>query len=659
MKSIGISSLPPAARIVILVAACLVPFANKAFFIDDPLFLWTAEHIRVAPAGFYDLKGNWHGLEMPMTDAMCNPPLMGFFLAFASLLVGWGEVPLHLVMLAPAIAIALGTFRLGQTCSSRPFLGAALVVLTPGFLVCSSSLMCDIMMLAFWVWAIVFWERGLAERRYAHFVCAGVLAGLCGLAKYSGLSVVPLLAAYGWLRCRRPGSWLFALLIPIAMLGIYEWIAYRIYGVSLFENAAAYAREVRPTFIGDVPGRLLSSLVFAGGCALPALLLAPCLWSRRTLAAGAALFLALLIGPAVFGSLGLALTTTAFGPGALLENAALSLAGRWPLELQRAIFLLGGISIVALVISDFRKHLDAGSALLGLWVLGVLVFASLFNWTINGRSVLPMLPAVGLLLARRLEPAAGSERGPQPAVLACGLGLAALTVLAVAAADYRLANSGREAAGVIASKYPAPANNLSFQGHWGFQYYLEKKGRRPLDVWAATPAPGELIAVPANEMHELPAQATRLLEVLEFRPNSWLTTLDRIIGVGFHSDFWGPLPFGVGHVEPERYYIFKVLRPFVFSSGTALLDPPEWKQEDQELAQCQRALRANPQDADAHFQAAVLLARQSQVPEAIAHWLEVVRLRPNDVQAHAQLGALYQATEKNLVAKDHYYAPVH
>jgi tetratricopeptide (TPR) repeat protein len=326
------------------------------------------------------------------------------------------------------------------------------------------------------------------------------------------------------------------------------------------------------------------------------------------------------------------------------------------LELQRAIFLLGGISIVALVISDFRKHLDAGSALLGLWVLGVLVFASLFNWTINGRSVLPMLPAVGLLLARRLEPAAGSERGPQPAVLACGLGLAALTVLAVAAADYRLANSGREAAGVIASKYPAPANNLSFQGHWGFQYYLEKKGRRPLDVWAARPAPGELIAVPANDMHELPAQATRLLEVLEFRPNSWLTTLDRIIGVGFHSDFWGPLPFGVGHVEPERYYIFKVLRPFVFSSGTALLDPPEWKQEDQELAQCQAALRANPQDADAHFQAAVLLARQSQVPEAIAHWLEVVRLRPNDAHAHAQLGALYQAANRNRQARDQYYA---
>src|ERR1051326_7924940 len=136
----------------------------------------------------------------------------------------------------------------------------------------------------------------------------------------------------------------------------------------------------------------LSSAMSLAGCSaawfLPAVARSrPCCWPPA-------------FGPAVFGSLGLALTTTAFGPGALLENAALSLAGRWPLELQRAIFLLGGISIVALVISDFRKHLDAGSALLGLWVLGVLGFASLFNWTINGRRVLPMLPAVGLLLAR-------------------------------------------------------------------------------------------------------------------------------------------------------------------------------------------------------------------------------------------------------------------
>ncbi|PYJ03279.1 MAG: hypothetical protein DME25_12645 [Verrucomicrobia bacterium] len=386
--------IPPAAWIVLLVAACLVPFVNKAFHIDDPLFLWTAEHIRIAPGDFYNFRVNWHGLEMPMTDAECNPPLMGFLLALASLVVGWGEVPLHLVAMLPAIAVALGTFRLAQSYSPRPLLAAAVLVLTPGFLVCSSSVMCDVTMLAFWVWAIVFWERGLATHRLADFVWAGVLAGLCGLTKYSGLSVVPLLLAYAlarhWQAKRSPagtpalpGRWALALLIPIAMLGVYEWMAYRRYGVVLLENATAYAREVRTGTLAGLPERVVSGLVFAGGCGLPALLLAPCLWSRRALGIGVVLFAGI--------------------NGAALRHGWISFASNWPLELQRALFLLGGISIVALALGDLRKHRDAVSVLLGLWVGGVLVFATVFNWTLNGRTVLPMLPAVGLLIGRRLQ----------------------------------------------------------------------------------------------------------------------------------------------------------------------------------------------------------------------------------------------------------------
>jgi hypothetical protein len=165
----------------------------------------------------------------------------------------------------------------------------------------------------------------------------------------------------------------------------------------------AYAREVRPASIGDLPYRLVSGLVFAGGCALPAIALAPCLWSRRGLAAGAALFLLILVGPPLFGSLRLAFVGDGFGAGALCQNAWLTLKGTWPLELQRALWLLSGLSIAALAIADYWGHRDAPSALLGLWVFGVLIFASLCNWTINGRSILPLLPAVGILLARRLE----------------------------------------------------------------------------------------------------------------------------------------------------------------------------------------------------------------------------------------------------------------
>ena len=403
MKKIGLLSVPTAVWVAVLVAASLAPFAYRACYIDDPLFLWTARQIRVSPAHFYDFKLNWSGLEMHMTDVTCNPPLMAFFPAAASILVGWRELFLHLVCLLPAIAAGLGALRLAEKLCSRPLLAVALLVLTPGFLVCGASLMCDVTMLAFWVWSLSRWERGLASRRYANFILAGVLAGLCGLTKYSGFSVLLLLLACALARRRKLGSWLFALLIPGAMLGAYEWMAYRVHGVILLQNAAAYAQEVRPASLGELPNRLVTGLVFAGGCALPALALAPCLWCRRGLAAAAALFLLILAGPPLFDSLQLAVLGDGFSATALCQNAWLTLKGTGPLEIQRALWLVAGLSLAALALADYRRHRDATSALLGLWTLGVLIFASVFNWTINGRSLLPLLPAVGILLARRLR----------------------------------------------------------------------------------------------------------------------------------------------------------------------------------------------------------------------------------------------------------------
>jgi hypothetical protein len=109
MKKLGLLSVPTAVWVVVLVAGCLAPFVHRAYYIDDPPFLWAARQIRVAPAHFYDFKLNWSGLEMHMTDVTCNPPLTAFFLSAASILVGWREIALHLVSLLPAIAASISS----------------------------------------------------------------------------------------------------------------------------------------------------------------------------------------------------------------------------------------------------------------------------------------------------------------------------------------------------------------------------------------------------------------------------------------------------------------------------------------------------------------------------------------------------------------------
>ena len=40
-----------------------------------------------------------------------------------------------------------------------------------------------------------------------------------------------------------------------------------------------------------------------------------------------------------------------------------------------------------------------------------------------------------------------------------------------------------------------------------------------------------------------------------------VATVQPIVGAGFYSDSWGPLPFAIGRVPPERYFLFEILRP--------------------------------------------------------------------------------------------------
>src|SRR2546422_5508119 len=47
------------ALLVLITAAALAPFLNKAFHIDDPLFLWMAQQIAKHPLDPYGFDVNW------------------------------------------------------------------------------------------------------------------------------------------------------------------------------------------------------------------------------------------------------------------------------------------------------------------------------------------------------------------------------------------------------------------------------------------------------------------------------------------------------------------------------------------------------------------------------------------------------------------------
>ncbi len=161
-------------RIVLslLVLAFLVPFAGKAFHMDDPLFIWAAEHIRAEPLNPYGFDVNWYGTAMPMADVTKNPPLASYYIATVSAVFGASEMSLHLAFIAPALAAVLGIFALAQRLCRSAFFAALAALSCPVFLVSSTTVMSDVLMLAFWIWAIVLWIDGLERHRARLFSSA-------------------------------------------------------------------------------------------------------------------------------------------------------------------------------------------------------------------------------------------------------------------------------------------------------------------------------------------------------------------------------------------------------------------------------------------------------------------------------------------------------
>lgn len=143
------------------IAAILLPFSDKAFHMDDPMYIWAAKHIVSDPVNFYGFNVNWFGIETPMPYAMKNPPLVSYYIAFAASIFGFGEKAIHTAMIIPAIAAGVGTFILAKRLCAMPFTAALICIVTPVFVISSSTVMCDTLMLALWIWAVILWIEGL------------------------------------------------------------------------------------------------------------------------------------------------------------------------------------------------------------------------------------------------------------------------------------------------------------------------------------------------------------------------------------------------------------------------------------------------------------------------------------------------------------------
>jgi 4-amino-4-deoxy-L-arabinose transferase-like glycosyltransferase len=550
-----LTSMPPLVWLLLLTAACLVPFAGKAFFIDDTLFLRAAGQIQKHPLDFYGFSMNWFGYTTPMTVAFDNPPLTSYYIAFVAFLLGWSEWALHLAFLVPALAAVAGIFALAKSYSGRPFTAALFAVLTPVFLISATAVMSDVTELAFWVWTLVLFEKGLRTESRAAFVTSGILAGLTVLTKYPGLSLVPLLLAYGFCAKQRPGWWLVALVVPLLFAAGYQWLTHHLYGHGLILGAAHEASKFRANAHVAPWEQVLIGASFVGACFLPILLYTPWLWTRRMI----------LLMPCLAAA-GLLFIPRMAVYAPLIWNAAGSL--NWGMFLYLAILMVTGLYVFLLAGMDVWERRDAVSVLLLSWLLGVFVFTVAVNWTINGRSLLPAVPAIGILAARRLERKL-PDSGPN---LFLPLALPALVAGAVSLllvnADYDTANSQRAAALQLGARYRAPGKTTwyRFSNHWGFQYYIEMFGARAVEEKSPAYSPGDILIVASNiqdfdpaDFDATHAKQLRLIETGEVVGNRHLSTSDANAEAGFYGTCIGVLPFAIGDIGSQNFEVFEII----------------------------------------------------------------------------------------------------
>lgn len=528
----------PQLMLALAVVAMLGPFLAKPFNIDDPLFIWAAHQIQLHPGDPYGFDVNWYWAPSPMWSVTENPPLASYYLALAAAVLGWSELALHFAMLLPAVAVVLGTYRLARHFCRQPVLAALLTLGTPVFLVSSTTVMCDVLMLAFWVWAGLFWIEGLKQNSVWKLSGAASLMAAATLTKYYGVCLLPLLEAFSLLEKRRLGHWCWWLLIPLAALGGYQLASQSLYGHSLFSEAIDYAGVTRGSFGVSKITACLTALTFTGGCAAVIVFFAPLFWR----AAG--------------------LVLTAFGlfaGGAALETFVLHRPGSWaPLELQIIFWTVAGAGVLVLSAADVWHQRDPRSWLLALWLMGTFLFAAFINWTVNGRVMLPMAPVVGILITRRLDRNVAAGRKTSPRSVAICLAASSLFALLVTRADYLQAVAVRQSARQVSAYHGLEPGRLWFQGHWGFQYYMEALGASAMSFGHSTLKPGDMLAVPANNTNLLPPGfEMTLLKTFTVPGPHLVATCNARAGAGFFfATLQGPLPFAFGRVPPEIVSVY-------------------------------------------------------------------------------------------------------
>jgi hypothetical protein len=447
--------------------------AAKPLHVDDPFTYYVARQIAASPADPFGADIYWYQWPQPIHEDLLAP-VIAYWGALGLAVADAGSVAWKLWLLPFACLFAAGLHALARRMA--PGLELWIVAATlfgPAFLP-SFNYMQDVPALALGTSALALYLRADGRASLAGAVVAGLVAGLAMQTKWTQFTIPAAIALHGILSRR--------LVLPVAAIGAAAlvfagWEAYMtsLYGHGMFLFQLGFPFFWTPRL------EMVAPLVRLLGALLPAVALlalaASGVASRAVLALGAALLgaWALLLARPIQNELFLGSGLLAIGAAALAALRSLAPRARdaawsdWIAAHCIELFLIG-------------------------WALGEVATYFLISYFPAVRRVLAITLVATLLVGRF------AARARRPLPLAPLLALQLALGLAVWSVDWLEARAQRDAAAqaLAAVRARDPGGAVWYTGHWGFQFYAEALGMRPLVPDHTTLRRGEWLVVPAG-----------------------------------------------------------------------------------------------------------------------------------------------------------------
>ena len=511
--------------LILLIFICFLFFIDKPLFIDENLFVETGEKISQKGWKCYNFYGNFkQGLVCQSNQ---NPPLTSYVVAIASLFSP-SIVLYRFVFIIPAILLIFGIYKICRIIGFNredSFYTSIFSLATPVYMLLFIYIMSDILMTMFYVWAVYFWIKGENEKTYRYFYISAILICFCFFTKYFGITAVPLLFVFSIIKNNNKlKKQIVILFIPIIFVIIYELFTLYLYGIGLTFKAILY-----PNNFNDDWRRFLFGLSFFAGCYL---------WIILELNLISVLIAASLVY---------------FIPINDIFHVELSL---W-CKLQMVFLISIGISGVTFLLKKIIENnnfYDPYIILFVLWIGGTWIFSTYINWSINARTMLPMIAPTSILFYRFSIQHRKTNRKVLTIIIFF------IFSFLIQCADYEFAMGQKKAVVHISKIYDVDHYTFWSQGWFGFSRLTKDiLNAKPVD-FKNLPVFNEkvIMVIPKNNCNIRWPVPKKQYNITKISINliTPIGIMNRYTGAGIHHYKWRPLPFAIGPQPPNEYYLY-------------------------------------------------------------------------------------------------------